>query len=88
MNHQEMQEKVLDAITEALRLESRIGLNDPFEAIDMDSLDIAQMAAELEDAVDTEIEYTALADMKTPGDVVVFLMETMGISPMSDSQPA
>jgi len=65
-----MQNKVTECIKEVLCLDHNLETTDQLEDLGADSLDIMNVALELEDAFDIDIDTTHIEQIKTVGDLI------------------
>ena len=74
LNRKEIEEKVIEIVTETLALESPAKLEDAFqEDLGADSIDMVTLLVSLESEVPGQIDDTALDDKKTLKDFVDFI---------------
>ena len=78
LSRKEIEDKVIEVVTETLALESPVQLNDSFqEDLGADSIDLVTLLVSLESEIPGEIDDNALDDMKTLKDFVDFLEEEL-----------
>ncbi|HID82638.1 MAG TPA: acyl carrier protein [Chromatiales bacterium] len=76
LNRKEIEEKVIEIVTETLALESPAKLEDSFqEDLGADSIDMVTLLVSLESEVPGQIDDSALDDKKTLKDFVDFIEE-------------
>ena len=64
-----VEQVIFDGLTE-LGAEGEVARDSTFEALDVDSLDLVELAQIIEDEFGVTLESTDVADLKTVGDVV------------------